>query len=227
MRLKRSRQARSPAGRQQHGRAPEPGGRGRAVPRCRRAAAGGHGVLAGRRALLRRRVGHRRHVQRLAEGPGRAAGCAASFGCSHAAAPCRCTAARSRSWARRRVRCLLWLLPPSAPSCFLPMFNSLQKVPGAPPGALPALAAPHTAAPCRCECSSPGRRRGAEHVNSMRCAAWSCISMPAPRSAARQMHVHRTWRLGARPRVPPAAGLCTRAPALSLDAVLEGWSRPD
>jgi len=64
------------AGRQQHGRAPEPGGSGRAVPRPRRAAAGGHGVLAGRRALLRGRLGRGRHVQRLAEGAGRVAGCA-------------------------------------------------------------------------------------------------------------------------------------------------------
>ena len=51
-----------PPGRVLHGRAPEPGRPGRAVPRQWHAAAGRRGVLAGRRAAVCRRVGHRCHL---------------------------------------------------------------------------------------------------------------------------------------------------------------------
>lgn len=56
-----------------HRGAPEPGGSGRAVPLHRHSTAGGHGVLAGRRAAASGRVGDRRHLLRLAKVPLRAA----------------------------------------------------------------------------------------------------------------------------------------------------------
>ena len=66
------------AGGEQHGHAPESGWRGTAVQSQWHPAAGGHRVLPGRRAPVRRCLGHRRDLLRLPEVPCRAARCEAS-----------------------------------------------------------------------------------------------------------------------------------------------------